>query len=360
MKPDSGIFFEFGNVLRYMENLANNYFFTYTMKRLIKLYVRKPFLLDLTIALFLIPLFCHFIVALHTQKTLTELIAMRGYRIAMAMSYCCGLVAMLYIRCVNRWLDKRYGIDDHWEQRALMQLKWNVLPPLIFIVAIVSVYFAYHGESIFSRGYLRRDIFWVGAAVVMLVMTYYLQSEHRYFLKKQQELYEYNRLNSQTAVHELPSAENPAATPAIIKVVLPERRREGLCISLDDVAVVDRHNNRTTVSTWDGRRFEWPMPSRQMKELVTQHGFTWLGQHYALVHAAVEANEGVGEKGRRLLLKCGIEVNDAKQVFRQKRNGQERTFIIFHKNIAREVGEWYENGVMNKKRPPRHRDGLNG
>ena len=324
------------------------------MKRLINLYARKPILLDLTIALFFIPLFCHFIVALHSRHPFTNLITMRGYHLAMAMSYCCGLVAMLYIRCVNHYLDKHYGIDDHWAQRATMQLKWNILPPLLFIVVIVSGYFAYHGESVFSRGYLRRDIFWVGAAVVMLAMTYYLQSKHRYFLKKQLELDEYNRLNSQTAAHEPPSAETAATAPATIKVVLPGRRREGLRIPLGDVAVIDRHNDRTTVSTWDGQRFEWPMPALKMKAFTTEHGFTWLGQHYALVRAAVEANEGLGEMGRRLLLKAGIEVNDAKQVFRQKVDGHERTFLIFHKNIARAVREWYESGGINNEKaaPP--------
>ncbi|WP_090606203.1 hypothetical protein [Parapedobacter koreensis] len=56
----------------------------------------------------------------------------------------------------------------------------------------------------------------------------------------------------------------------------------------------------------------------------------------------MEDCEGVGSKGVRLLLKQGIVVADEKQVLRVSSNGQPCTYLVFHKNIAKEVREWFD------------------
>src|SRR5690606_34806422 len=107
--------------------------------------------------------------------------------------------------------------------------------------------------------------------------------------------------------------------------------------------IIDRHNGKTQVNTWDGQLFEWPMPAREMKAFAETQGFTWLGQHYGLHPESVDDSEGVGDKGRLLLLKQGIVVTPEKQVLERHLNGQLRTYLVFHKNIAKEVGEWFDN-----------------
>ena len=346
-ETDSGMFFRIRERFVIKKRIkAPSIFIPDTMKRLLNLYAQKPFLLDLTVVLLLLPLFCHFIVALHSRRTFFELIVMRGYLIPMAVSYGCGLVAIGYIRWVNEVLGKRYGVDDDWEQRALLQLKWNIIPPVAFIVGVITIYFAYYGENIFSRGYLRRDIFWVFAGVILLVLIYHGQHKQRYRWKRRQEREEYERLMAEEVEYEqamLVKVELPEVKPTIW-VLDPMSRKDAVGMPIDAIAVVDRHNDVTTVSTWDGQRFEWPMPALKMKAFLQTHGFTWFGQHYALTHAAVETSEGVGQKGRRLLLRKGIVVNNEKQVLTAKLDGLERTYLVFHKNIAKAVGDWFENG----------------
>ena len=323
------------------------------MRRILHLYAQKPFLLDLTIALVLLPLFCHFVVALHSKRTIAELVFMKAYWIPMAISYGCGLVVMAYIRWHNSVLDQRYGIDDNWDLRASRQFKWNILPSVAFVTLVIAAYFAFYNESIFRRGYLRRDVFLVWMGVILLVLIYYVQNKHRYLWKKQREQKEYDRLMAEEAAQSASAATpemEPAEAKTMIWVLHPKNRRDAIHMPLHAIALIDRHNGTTTVSTWDGQRFEWPMPSLKMKAFVLAHGFTWFGQHYALLHATIETSEGVGQQGRRLLLKPDIVINKEKQVFRARRDGQLRTYLLFHKNIAKEVGDWVD--AQNKKGRP--------
>jgi len=328
------------------------------MKRILNRYAQKPVLLDLSIALVLLPLFCHFIVALHSKRTIDELIFMKAYWIPMAISYCCGLVVMGYIRWRNLVLNKRYGIDDDWDQRASHQFKWNILPPVGFVTLVIAAYFAYYDESIFRRGYLRRDVFLVWMGITTLVLIYYVQNKHRYFWKKQREQEEYDRLMAEDTLWaaSLPLMEvEPAEAKPAIWILNPRNRKEAIHMPIDAIALIDRHNGVTTVSTWDGQRFEWPMPALKMKMFALEHGFTWFGQHYGLLHATIETSEGLGQQGRRLLLKRGIVINKEKQVFKAQRDGELRTYLLFHKNIAKEVGDWFdarnEKGRPNSERP---------
>lgn len=310
-------------------------------------------MLDLSIAFALLPLFCHFIVALHSKRTFSELIYMNGYRIPMAISYACGLVVMGYIRWNNFVIGKRYGIDDNWNQRASHQLKWNIVPPVAFVIIVIAAYFACYDENILRRGYLRKDIFWVLISIILLVLIYYVQNKHEYFWKKQLEQEEYDQLMAEEAA-QTASAAVMAAAPVEAKpeiwVLHPKNRKEAIRMPIDAIAVIDRHNGITTVSTWDGQRFEWPMPSLEMKAVALNHGFAWFGQHYALLHDAVEASEGVGQQGRRLLLKQRIVVNNEKQVLRARLDGKWRLYLIFHKNIAKDVGDWFD--ARNKQGRP--------
>jgi Cobalamin biosynthesis protein CobT (nicotinate-mononucleotide:5, 6-dimethylbenzimidazole phosphoribosyltransferase) len=358
------------------------------MKNLLRLYVKKRYLLDLTIAFIFLPLFCHLIVSLHSRRTITELLVMKAYWIPMGISYACGLAVMAYIRWNNRLLEKNYGVDAGWEQRAAHQLRWNVIPPLLFVVLIMAGYFAYFGTSIFARGYLRADLFIVLGGIFLLVMLYYVQNEQRYLWLKQQEQEEFDRLTTDSAAaaatdEGIPDEEgeeggeggdsgdrenggdgdrggredgegdlegegSPSGgdRPAevTIRVVSPGDRRKAHSLPLSAVAVIDRHGGKTRVSTWDRQLYEWPMPAMEMKALTEAHGFTWLGQHYALRPGSAEDCEGVGSKGIRLLLRQGITVAREKQVLRMRREGEPRTYLLFHKNIARDVREWFDGG----------------
>src|SRR5690606_12377141 len=124
---------------------------TNAMRKLLTFYVKWPMLLDLSIALILLPIFCHLIVSLHSKRTIDELFFMRAYWIPMVISYVCGIIVMVYIRWNNFKLIRRYGIDDNWERRAADQLRWNILPPVIFVILVIAAYFAFYGENILSR-----------------------------------------------------------------------------------------------------------------------------------------------------------------------------------------------------------------
>ncbi|WP_257667266.1 hypothetical protein [Parapedobacter tibetensis] len=324
------------------------------MKKLLTYYARKPYLLDLIIALILLPLFCHLVVALYSRRTIGELIVMRGYQIPMVISYLCGLLVMAYLRTSNYMLNKRYGIDDGWEYRLIHQLRWNILPPLAFVLLVITAYFALFGQNILDRGYFRREVFLVLLGIVLLVLLYYVQNKHRYLWNKQREQEEYDQLAAgnpppMAAMDDIAMGEPVEAKPSIW-VVQPERRRVAILMPIDAAAIIDRHNGKTTVSTWDGQLYEWPMPSTQMKALVETHGFTWLGQHYALLHNSVDNLEGIGDKGCKLRLKLGIVVGKEKQVWMNHEDGQERTYLLFHRNISSGVRSWYEE-TCEKGRP---------
>lgn len=316
------------------------------MNRLLNLYARKPYLLDLSIALVMLPAFCHFMVTLHSKRTFCELFFMKAYWIPMVLSYVCGLAVMAYIRLNNYLFDRRYGTDGDWNQRAAYQLKWNILPPLVFVILVVAIYFDYYNVSIFQRGYLRKDIFLVCMGITLLVLLYYVHNKHQYFWKKQEEKNSYEQLVAESmarmASDVLPECEPPDAKTTIW-VLNPENREEAIKIPLDAIAVIERHYGKTRVSTWDGQLLEWPMPGTQMRLFTKANGFTWFGQHYGLLHASVEKSEGIGQQGRRLLLREGIVVAKEKQVLNALLDGQWRTYLVFHKNIAKEVGNWFNN-----------------
>ncbi|MEC3880088.1 hypothetical protein [Parapedobacter sp. 10938] len=315
------------------------------MKRLLALFTIRPYLLDLLIALIFLPIFCHLVVALRSKRGIDELVFMRGYLIPMAISYCCGLAVMAYIRWNNHQLNKRYGIDDGWELRAVHQLQWNILPPILFVIVVIAIYFASYGENLVDRGYLEREFFWVLMGIVLLVLLYYVQNKHLYFWKRQAEEDEYQRLGGRGARQETraeaPMA-NPADTKETISVTTRDSAGEAIDLPIAEVAVIDRHNGETRVSTWDGGLFMWSIPALKMKAFAESKGFKWLGQHYGLCADSVVDSEGVGEKGRKLLLKSGIAVVPEKQVMTGMVNEERRTFLLFHKNIAKEVGQWFD------------------
>lgn len=316
----------------------------YLMKRLLLLSVNRPFTLDLFIALVLLPVFCHLVVTAYDNRGLGALLSIPGYRKAMAFSYLCGLAVMAYTRFSNHRLNTNYGIDDDWSQRATDQLRWNVLPPLLFVVLAITAYYSYFGLNIIKRGYFSREVFFVLGGIGLLVLLYYTQNKHRYFWSKQQEREEHDRLAT-----EREAAEGAAA---FIQVVKPVRPRQAIRLPLADVAVIDRHGGETYVSTWDGGLYKWPMPSEAMKAFSKVHGFTWFGQHYGLRRDSVSDYVGIGEQGGKVLLYSGINVLATKHVQRVPVEDREGTYLLFHKNIAREVREWCEQeGRPDMERP---------
>src|SRR5690606_21352653 len=126
------------------------------IKHLIILTVKRPYILDLFIALIALPIFCHLVVTTYESRPDSQLFALSSYRLAMCISYLCGLVVMAYIRISNHFLNKNYGIDDDWDYRAVHQVKWNILPPLLFVVAAIAGYYAYFDQNIIKRGYFSR------------------------------------------------------------------------------------------------------------------------------------------------------------------------------------------------------------
>lgn len=299
------------------------------MKRLLHIFQKKPFVLDLMV-IALLPLFSHYLVTLQRREDFAELRQMKPYWIALLFSMTCGLIVIAYIRLSNRKLNKDYGIADSVEIRIVKQLKWNLLLPALFVIILVAIYYYVLGTDIVIREYFSRELVIVLLAIFFLNVLYG-GLDVLVYLADSREEEAYFRY----------ALVDPVAAGSVMLDVKSLHINARKRIPIDEVALLERRNRRTYVYPFTGEVYELPMPTGQLAKMLLTNGLTWLNQWYCLRRDSVDKLVGKGDKGCALRLSKGIVLLPSAQVWQQEDEGEVRTYLNIHKNKAKDVRLWY-------------------
>lgn len=323
------------------------------IKRLLRFLCKKPIYLD-ALVLILLLIFSHVIVSFHRREAIGELMRMPQYWIAFAFTLFCALVVVTYIKVNNYYFSRQNGIHDSILARVEKQLRWNLLPPVIFVILAVGVYFAMTKTSIFNRGYFGNEFIFVVVGIFSLLLLYSGFEVLQYLVNAADERRAFEVFKAKVLSEEPigPSGIDAAGEQKWV-AVSHYALNQLLRLPLNSVGVIERRNNKNTLYTYDGEKYWLPMVKEEVLAFSESHGFTWLSPYYG-IHVDAIDYLSTGDHGNLLIaLKEGIKPVLQQQIVCQEGSddNQQRYFIKIHKNKAREIREWYKNAQTGKGRP---------
>lgn len=318
------------------------------IKRLLRFLCRKPFYFDAFILILLL-IFSHIIVSFHRRETLYELMQMPKYWVALGFTVCCALVVVTYIKLNNRRFARQYGIHDSILLRLEKQLLWNLLPPVIFVVLAVGIYFAWEKTSIFKRGYFANEFAFVWVGILCLLLLYGGFEVLRYLVNAADERHEFELFKAKVLSEE--PIRPPAATTEEGQEDIPVNHyslNQLLRVPLGSIGVIERRNAKNTIYTFDGGKYRLPMLKEGLAQFSSTHGFHWLSSYYGIHLSAIDYLTTGAHGSLLIALKENIQPVEQQQIswLPDKADSNKlRCYIKIHKNNASKVRDWYKRAT---------------
>ena len=324
------------------------------MIRFIHFLCRKPVFFDVLIFI-LLPFYSHAITVFHRRESAWELMHMKGYWIALGFTWVCALIVTGYIKFNTVRFGKQYGIHDGVLKRLSKQWLWNFLPPLVFVLLAVAVYYVFNHTSIAQRGYFSNEFFFVIGGVFCLVLLYSSFDILCFVVSEGEERYAFEAFKAQV-LSEQPTVEPSSVAPEQPEVAAIQVqhyfKNELHTLPVHRIGLIEYRKQKATCYTYDGRKYRLPTTKEDLRGFSKAHGFYWLSPFYGFALEGITHLVRGGDGPMLIALKPGIEPVPQIQVVPSGTEEEvQRYYIKIHKNKARKVHDRYTELMAKKGRP---------